>query len=286
LIKKHSVLSIRQKKDRGEKIAALTAYDFPIARILDRAGLDIILVGDSLGMVVQGQANTLAVTVSEMIYHLRLVRRAVERALLVVDMPFGSYQESPRLAVRNAVRLIKQGGAEAVKLEGGRCRLAIIRALLDAEIPVMGHLGLTPQSVHRFGGYRIQGRTLHEIDALLFDAEALQSVGCFALVLEGIPLEVARLLTERLAIPTIGIGSGPHCDGQILVTHDMLGWDPDSRLTFVRTYARMAELIEEAVRRYGDDIRRGAFPSGEESFALEATVLEALKQKHGTHHQD
>jgi 3-methyl-2-oxobutanoate hydroxymethyltransferase len=286
LARKQTIATIRQKKARGEKITALTAYDFPTARVLDQAGLDIILVGDSLGMVVQGGPDTLAVTAEEMLYHLRLVRRAVQSALLVVDMPYGSFHVSPRRTVRNAIILVKEGGAEAVKVEGGRQRLAAIRALLDAEIPVLGHLGLTPQSIHRFGGYKIQGRSLGEIEVLLSDAEALEAEGCFGVVLEGIPHPVAGLLTSRLGIPTIGIGSGPRCDGQILVSHDMLGWNPDSRLTFVREYAGLAELISGAVKRYAADVRQGAFPSLAESFPLDPEVEETLEKKYGTHRQD
>ena len=286
MAKKQTIATLRQKKARGERITALTAYDFPTALVLDQAGLDMILVGDSLGMVVQGRSDTLAVTMEEMLYHLRLVRRAVQSALLVVDMPYGSYHESPRRAVRNGIALVKEGGAEAVKVEGGRQRLAVIRALLDAEIPVLWHLGLTPQSVHRLGGYKIQGRSPGEIDALLSDAEALEAEGCFGVVLEGMPHPVAALLTSRLSIPTIGIGSGPRCDGQILVSHDMLGWDPGSRLTFVRVYAGLAELVGEAVRRYAADVQQGAFPSLDESFPLDPEVEKALREKYGTHRQD
>ena len=286
MAKKQTITTLRQKKVRGEKITALTAYDFPTARVLDQAGLDIILVGDSLGMVIQGRPDTLAVTVGEMLYHLRLVRRAVQSALLVVDMPYGSFHESPRRSVRNAITLVKEGGAEAVKVEGGRKRLPVIRALLDAEIPVLGHLGLTPQSVHRFGGYKIQGRSLGEVEVLLSDAEALEAEGCFGIVLEGIPHPVAGLLTSRLGIPTIGIGSGPQCDGQILVSHDMLGWNPESRLTFVRAYAGLAELVGEAVKRYAADVQQGAFPSLAESFPLDPEVEKSLKEKYGTHRQD
>lgn len=286
MAKKQTIASLRQKKVRGEKITALTAYDFPTARVLDQAGLDMILVGDSLGMVIQGRPDTLAVTMEEMLYHLRLVRRAVQTALLVVDLPYGSFHESPRQAVRNAITLVKEGGAEAVKLEGGRKRLAVIRALLDAEIPVLGHLGLTPQSIHALGGYKIQGRSLGDIDTLLSEAEALEAEGCFGIVLEGIPHPVAALLTSRLGIPTIGIGSGPRCDGQILVSHDMLGWSPESRLTFVRTYAGLADAVGDAVRRYAADVQQGAFPSLDESFPLDPAVEKALKEKYGTHRQD
>ena len=286
MAKKQTIASLRQKKVRGEKITALTAYDFPTARVLDQAGLDMILVGDSLGMVIQGRPDTLAVTMEEMLYHLRLVRRAVQTALLVVDLPYGSFHESPRQAVRNAITLVKEGGAEAVKLEGGRKRLAVIRALLDAEIPVLGHLGLTPQSIHALGGYKIQGRSLGDIDTLLSEAEALEAEGCFGIVLEGIPHPVAALLTSRQGIPTIGIGSGPRCDGQILVSHDMLGWSPESRLTFVRTYAGLADAVGDAVRRYAADVQQGAFPSLDESFPLDPAVEKALKEKYGTHRQD
>jgi 3-methyl-2-oxobutanoate hydroxymethyltransferase len=286
LTKKHTVCSIRQKKTRGEKLVALTAYDYPTARILDEAGVDLVLVGDSLGMAVQGESSTLPVDMAAMLYHTRIVRRAVRRAFLVADLPFGAYQESPARAVRNAVRLVKASGAEAVKLEGGRRRLPAIAAILDAEIPVMGHLGLTPQSFHRLGGYRIQGRTVAEIDALVDDAGALQAAGCFAVVLEGVPHPVAGIITRQLAVPTIGIGSGPECDGQILVLHDLLGLGAEPAYRFVRPYARLADVIADAVRRFGEDVTRGAFPTLEESFTLDPAVQSEVQGRYGTHHQD
>ncbi len=286
MAKKRTVCTIRQKKSRGEKITALTAYDFPTARIVDDAGMDIVLVGDSLGMVVQGEVSTLPVDMAAMLYHTRIVRRAIRSALLVADLPFGAYQESPVQAVRNAIRLVKESGAEGVKLEGGRRRLPAITAILDAEIPVMGHLGLTPQSYHRLGGYRIQARTIAEIETLLEDAQALQAAGCFAVVLEGVPHQVADLITRQLAIPTIGIGSGPACDGQILVIHDLMGLGDAPPFKFVRAYARLAEVMIDAVRRYGADVTDGSFPSIDESFSLDPEVQRELEGRYGTHHQD
>ncbi len=286
MAKKHTVCTIRQKKSRGEKITALTAYDFPTARIVDDAGMDIVLVGDSLGMVVQGESSTLPVDMAAMLYHTRIVRRAVRSALLVADLPFGAYQESPIQAVHNAIRLVKESGAEGVKLEGGRRRLPAVTAILDAEIPVMGHLGLTPQSFNRLGGYRIQGRTVAEIENLLEDALALQGAGCFAVVLEGIPHPVAAIITRQLEIPTIGIGSGPACDGQILVLHDMLGLGDTPSFKFVRSYARLAEEMIRAVQRYGADVVSGSFPSIDESFTLDPEVQREVEGRYGTHHQD
>ncbi|HNR37774.1 MAG TPA: 3-methyl-2-oxobutanoate hydroxymethyltransferase [Acidobacteriota bacterium] len=286
MAKKHTVCTIRQKKSRGEKITALTAYDFPTARIVDDAGMDIVLVGDSLGMVVQGESSTLPVDMAAMLYHTRIVRRAVRSALLVADLPFGAYQESSIQAVHNSIRLVKESGAEGVKLEGGRRRLPAVTAILDAEIPVMGHLGLTPQSFHRLGGYRIQGRTVAEIENLIEDALALQAAGCFAVVLEGIPHPVAAIITRQLEIPTIGIGSGPACDGQILVLHDMLGLGDTPPFKFVRSYARLAEEMIRAVQRYGADVVAGSFPSIDESFTLDPEVQREVEGRYGTHHQD
>ncbi|MGA2814640.1 MAG: 3-methyl-2-oxobutanoate hydroxymethyltransferase, partial [Candidatus Acidiferrum sp.] len=231
-----TVQTLAEKKQRREPIVSLTAYDYATARLADEAGVDLILVGDSLAQVVLGYDSTLPVTVEEMLHHTRAVRRAVKHAFLVADLPFGSYHAGGRKAVENAVRFVKDGGAEAVKIEGGISRLPIIHRILDAEIPVVGHIGLTPQSVHRMGGYKVQGKTAPAIDALLADATALDRAGVAAIVLEGIPREVAARITAQVATPTIGIGAGPDCDGQILVFHDLAGLTFHSPAKFVRRY--------------------------------------------------
>jgi 3-methyl-2-oxobutanoate hydroxymethyltransferase len=253
-------------KRQGQKIAALTAYDALFAQLLDEAGVDLLLVGDSLGMVIQGHDNTLPVTLDEVLYHTKAVRRGIKRALLVADMPFLSYQISPEEALRNAGRLLKEGGAEAVKLEGGKILCETVRRLVQSGIPVMGHLGLTPQSIHKFGGYGVRGKSREESHELLEDAIALEEAGAFAIVLEKIPSAVAREITQKLNVPTIGIGAGPHCDGQILVTHDALGLFERFRPKFVRRYAELATLIRDSCRRYVEDVRQGNFPSEEESY--------------------
>ncbi|MCP4214033.1 MAG: 3-methyl-2-oxobutanoate hydroxymethyltransferase, partial [bacterium] len=223
LNEKHTILSLKSKKRRGEKISSLTASDYPTARLLSEAGVDIILVGDSLAMVVQGQKNTLKVTMEDMVYHTRLVARAEPRSLLVADMPFGSFHVSPKESVKNALQFVK-AGAEAVKLEGGRKRFDVIKAILDAEIPVMGHLGLTPQSVNRLGGFRMQGKLKKAAEEMLEDARGLEELGVFAMVLESIPAQLGKEISESIKIPTIGIGAGKDCDGQVLVFHDMVGF--------------------------------------------------------------
>jgi 3-methyl-2-oxobutanoate hydroxymethyltransferase len=250
--------------ERGEKVVMLTAYDYRQARLVEAAGADITLVGDSLAMVVLGHQDTLAVTVEEMLHHVKAVRRGTERALLVADMPFGSFHLGTEATVANAVRFIKEGGAQGVKIEGPRA--ALVRALVDAEIPVMAHLGLTPQSVHRFGGYKVQGKGRKAADQLLDDAAELEAAGAFSLVLECVPSELAREVSERLAIPTIGIGAGPYCDGQVLVYHDLLGFEDRLAPKFVRRYAELGKLTKEALERYAADVRSGEFPSDEESF--------------------
>jgi 3-methyl-2-oxobutanoate hydroxymethyltransferase len=266
---KVTVRTLRRMKEQGEKITMLTAYDLPTARAVDDAGIDIVLVGDSLGMVVLGYSTTLPVTMDEMVHHARAVARGVSRALLVVDLPFMSYQVSREDALRSAGRLMKEAGAEAVKLEGGREVLVAVEALVAAGIPVMGHLGLTPQAYHRMGGYRVQARTAEEADRLLKDAAALERAGIFALVLEGIPAEVARGVTQDLAVPTIGIGAGPFCDGQVLVTHDMLGLQTDLSPKFVKRYAQARQLFVDAMRQFRDEVRSGAFPGAEHSYDLD-----------------
>jgi len=257
----------------GKPITALTAYDYATSRLVDEAGIDMILVGDSLAMVVLGHDNTLAVTVDEMLHHTRAVRRAVRRALVVADMPFGSYHGKLSEGVANAVRFVKEAGAEAVKIEGARTEL--VRALTDAEIPVVGHLGLTPQSVHRMGGYRVQAKTAETMLQLRSDAEALAESGAGAIVLEGVPREVAAAVTADLAIPTIGIGAGPECDGQILVFHDILNMTFAPRAKFVRQYADAAALIRDAVERYREDVEHHTFPTDAESYHLPAEVRDA-----------
>ena len=255
-----------EMKRQGKPVSALTAYDYPSARHVDEAGIDLLLVGDSLAMVVMGHENTMAVTVDEMLHHARAVRRAVRRALVVVDMPFGSYHTSIADGVNNAVRFVKEAGAEAVKIEGPRTDL--VRALVDAEIPVIGHLGLTPQSVNRMGGYRVQARTVETARQLKADSLALADAGAGALVLEGVPREVAAEITAELSIPTIGIGAGPGCDGQILVFHDLVGLTFAQPAKFVRRYCDAGSLIRSAVEHYREDVEQHAFPSDQESYHL------------------
>jgi 3-methyl-2-oxobutanoate hydroxymethyltransferase len=260
-----TVPSLAKRKSRGEPIAMLTAYDFTFARIFDAAGIDVLLVGDSLGNVVQGHDTTLPVTLDETIYHTRLVARAAARALVVADLPFGTFQISPEEALRNSVRCVKEGGAHAVKLEGGTAIAATIERIVRAEIPVMGHVGLTPQAVHRMGGHRVQGRSEDDARRVLDDARAVQEAGAFAVVLEGMPADLAREVTRELAIPTIGIGAGVDCDGQVLVMHDMLGlsdWTP----SFVKAYAAVGATVAQAARRYAEEVRERKFPDPEHSY--------------------
>jgi len=273
---KVTVPSLLEKKLLRQPITAVTAYDYASARLVDEAGLDVVLVGDSLAMVMQGHENTLSITMDEMLLYTRGVRRAVKRALLVADMPFGSYQIDEREGVANAVRFVKEAGAEAVKLEGGCKRSNLVRRMVDAEIPVMGHLGLTPQSVNRMGGYKVQGKTMEAIDELRTDALALEDAGCFALVLEGVPRELARIVTEELQIPTIGIGAGPDCDGQILVLHDILTTTFSPPAKFVRRYADVAAVIRDALKEYRQDVEARTFPSDAESYHLSREVRELM----------
>ncbi len=263
---KVTVQTLLGMKRKGEKIVMLTAYDFQTAVIEDRAGVDMILVGDSLGMVVLGYENTLPVTIEEVIHHLKGVARARPQAFLVGDMPFMTYQASAVDAVRNAGRLLKEGGAEAVKLEGGRRMETVLRAILDADIPVMGHIGLTPQSVHRFGGYRVQGRDDESADRLVDEARFLQDVGCFSMVLEGIPWQLAQRISESVDIPTIGIGAGPHCDGQVLVVNDLLGMSDEFTPRFVKRYAELGRQMMDAFEAYIADVRSGEFPDLDHSY--------------------
>jgi 3-methyl-2-oxobutanoate hydroxymethyltransferase len=274
---KVTVPAVRLSKERGEKLVCLTAYDYPTARIVDEAGTDIILVGDSLGNVVLGYDSTVPVTLEEMLHHTRAVRRGVERALLVADMPYGTYHTGEHDAVRAALRLVKEGGAEAVKLEGGRGRVEIIRRLVSEEIPVMGHIGLTPQSLHKLGSYRLQAKTADAARALVEDARMLEDAGVFAVVLEVVPREIARAVTETLHIPTIGIGAGADCDAQILVTHDLLGLSfSKTSPRFVRQYADLHETISGAIQAYAEDVRAGSFPSDHESYPLPADAAAEL----------
>jgi 3-methyl-2-oxobutanoate hydroxymethyltransferase len=255
------------------KITCLTAYDYPTARLLDEAGVEVLLVGDSLGMVMLGHETTLPVTVDEMLHHTRAVRKGTRRALVVADMPFGSYHADISESVRNAVRFVKEAGAEAVKVEGGERRLELIVRLTEAEIPVMGHVGLTPQSLHAMGGFKVQGKTPDAAEHLIRDARAVEAAGAFAIVLEGIPRELAALITRELRIPTIGIGAGPDCDGQILVVNDLLGLTFSSVPKFARRYANLAELISSSVREYCSDVRCGSFPSDAESYHMPESKL-------------
>jgi 3-methyl-2-oxobutanoate hydroxymethyltransferase len=258
------------------KITCLTAYDYPTARLLDDAGVDILLVGDSVGMAVLGYDSTLPVTLDEMIHHTRAVRRATKRALLVADMPYGSFHVSLEESVRNAVRLVKEGGAEAVKVEGGERRIELIARLVEAEIPVMGHVGLTPQSVNALGGFHVQGKTTDAARQVERDARAVESAGAFSIVLESMPRDLAARITERLTIPTIGIGAGPDCDGQVLVIHDLLGLGAGHKPKFVRQYANLSTEITRAVTTYCDDVRSGNFPSDAESYHSAAELREQL----------
>jgi 3-methyl-2-oxobutanoate hydroxymethyltransferase len=268
------------RKRRGERLVMLTAYDTPTARILDSSGIDVILVGDSLGMVVLGRETTLPVTMDEMIHHTRAVSRGTSRALVTGDMPFLSYHESPAQAVRNAGRFVQEAGAASVKMEGGGKRLEAIQAVLDAEIPVMGHLGLTPQSFHRMGGFRMQGKTGERAHQIMEDARALADTGIFALVLEGIPAELARAVTREVPCPTFGIGAGPHCDGQVLVLHDLLGLT-ESPPRFVRRYADLGTEIAHAVQRFQKDVRDGGFPSEEETYPSPEGLAAEIRQRYG-----
>lgn len=272
-----TVKSILQRKREKKKITALTAYDYPFAKILDEAGIDIILVGDSLGNVILGYENTLPVTMDEMIHHTKAVGKAVKNALLIGDMPFMSYQASQTQCIENAGRFIKEAGAKAVKLEGGKGIAEKIEALIDMGIPVMGHVGLTPQFIHKFGGYRVQGKDKESAEQILTDAKAVEKAGAFSIVLEGIPYTLAKKITETLSISTIGIGAGPYCDGQILVTHDLLGMSGEFMPKFVRRYAEIGDDILKAVTEYKDDVQQGNFPSREESYERTADYLKVLK---------
>jgi 3-methyl-2-oxobutanoate hydroxymethyltransferase len=264
--KKITIPDVLTMKREHRRISMLTSYDYPFTRIMDAAGVDIILVGDSAGVVVAGHETTLPVTMDDMVYHTRAVRRADPRALVVADMPFMSYQTGVEDACRNSGRLIKEGGAEAVKIEGGMNMAHVIRAVSQIDIPVMGHIGLTPQSIHRMGGYKVQGRK-EQADRIMEDAYAVQNSGAFAVVLEGIPAKLAAEISAELTIPTIGIGAGPSCDGQVLVIHDILGLCEKYSPKFVKRYADLGPVISEAVKQYVSEVRSGEFPTGEHSFS-------------------
>ena len=274
--KKVTTRALREKKERGEPISMLTAYDYPTALAMDIAGVDSILVGDSLGMVVLGYENTLPVTMEEMLHHCRAVARGAKTALLVGDMPFLSYQISVEEAVRNAGRFLQQGGMDAVKLEGGRERIEAIRSIVGAGIPVMGHLGLTPQSVHQLGGFRAQGKTATSAKRLLEDAIFLQDAGCFSLVLESVPARLGAFVSQKLQIPTIGIGAGPGCDGQVLVTHDLLGLFDRFTPRFVKKYADLHGEMERAFGEYLREVQNRTFPAHEHTVELPNDEWEAF----------
>jgi 3-methyl-2-oxobutanoate hydroxymethyltransferase len=268
-IQKITIPSLQNKKKQKEKITAITAYDFPVAKIVDECGIDIILVGDSLGMVVLGYENTIPVTMEEMIHHTKPVARASKNALVVGDMPYFSFHLSIDESVMNASRFLKEAGAKAVKIEGAsRKRLKLIEALVEAEIPVMGHVGLTPQSIHHFGQFKVKGREVEEAKKIITDAINLEKSGVFSVVLECIPMEVGRIITEKLEVPTIGIGAGPYCDGQILVFHDLVGYSNGYLPKFVKKYADFHEIISRSVRSYIDDVKEGKFPNDKYSYHL------------------
>jgi len=274
---KVTVSSLREKKVHHEPVTCLTAYDYSSARLVDEAGIDMVLVGDSLAMTMLGHENTLSVTVDEMLHHVKAVRRGVKDALLIADMPYGSYHVDGKEAVRNATRLVKEGGAEAVKMEGGEKRADVIRQVIDAEIPVAGHIGLTPQSLNRMGGFKVQGKTLTDIEQLMRDATALDRAGVACIFLEGIPREVAEMITSEVAAPTIGIGAGPGCDGQVLVFHDILNLTFGPSAKFVRRYADIAAEITQAVQSYCADVNSRQYPADSESYHLSAETRQALE---------
>ncbi len=272
-----SIHKLKEWKAQGQRFAMLTAYDYPSARLVEQAGVPVILVGDSLGSVVLGYDSTVPVTIDDVVYHTRAVARATSRAIIVGDMPFMSYQASPDDAMRNAGRLLQEGGATAVKLEGGTHVVPLVRRMVECGIPVMGHLGLTPQSVNQFGGHRVQGRTPAAAARLINDARALEEAGAFAIVLETIPAPLAKMVTERITVPTIGIGAGPHCDGQVQVFHDLLGIYDDCRpLKHAKRYANLGETIRNAVREYATEVEQCAFPTAEHSFEMDDATLAEL----------
>jgi 3-methyl-2-oxobutanoate hydroxymethyltransferase len=273
---KTTVLTLAEKRRRGEPITMLTAYDYPMARAVDQAGIDAILVGDSLAMVVLGHPNTLTVTMDEMLHHARAVSRGASHPLLIGDMPFMSYQSDAGAAVRNAGRFLQEAGMEAVKLEGGRAFADTARSIVRAGIPVMGHVGLTPQSLNALGGWRVQGRSAPAARTILDDARAMEDAGCFALVVESVPERLGSYLTEQVSIPTIGIGAGPECDGQVLVWHDLLGLYEGRSPRFVKRYADVGSEISRALEAYAEDVRSGRFPEDQHTYAMPEEELEAF----------
>lgn len=276
--KKITIPDLQEKKRTGKKITMLTAYDYPIARLVDEAGIDCILVGDSLGMVVLGYESTVPVTMDEMIHHSKAVRRGTKYAFLIGDMPFMSYQISREEAVRNAGRFMKEAGCDAVKLEGGDEVLDVTKAIIDAGIPVLGHLGLTPQTISKLGGYRIQGKDAEAAKKIIDQALRLERAGCFALVLECVPDEVAKMITEKLSIPTIGIGAGPDCDGQVLVTNDMVGLFDRFVPKFVKQYVKLSASILDGIKRFKEDVEAVRFPDKEHSFGIKEEELKKMKK--------
>jgi len=262
------VPALRAAKEKGEKLVCLTAYDYPTARIVDEAGVDMILVGDSMGNVVHGYGNTIPVSLDEIVASCIDVKRGTERAMVIADMPFGSYHVNPDTSVQNALKLMKYGGAEAIKLEGGRNRVELVRRLFNEEIPVVAHIGLTPQSVYKMGGYRVQGRTAEQAKRLIEDAKLLEEAGAFAIVLELVPREVAEMITNELKISTIGIGAGPHCDVQVLVLHDLVGMTFGRQPRFVRQYADLRKSMTDAIHSWTSDVKTGAYPNENESYGL------------------
>jgi 3-methyl-2-oxobutanoate hydroxymethyltransferase len=279
--KKVTILDLKSKKEKAEPITMLTAYDYPTGLLVDQAGIDIILVGDSLAMVVLGHESTVAVTMDEMLHHCKAVARGAKYPLLVGDMPFMSYQVDIKEAIRNAGRFLKEGGMDVVKLEGGRDMAPTVEAIVGAGIPVMGHIGLTPQTISKLGGYRVQGKDVAAARALIDDARALEDAGAFSIILEAIPGPVAKLITERVSVPTIGIGAGPDCDGQVLVIHDLIGLFDRFVPKFVKQYASIFPAIHQALENYRDDVLSGAFPGPEHGYGMSDEALEALLEELG-----
>jgi 3-methyl-2-oxobutanoate hydroxymethyltransferase len=278
-MEKITTAMIREMKDRGERIAMVAAYDYPTARMLDDAGIDSVLVGDSVGNVILGYRDTLSVTMDEMIHHTKAVARGVKRALVVGDMPFMSYQASTEDAIRNAGRFLKEGHAEAVKVEGGRGMIKKIEAIIQSGVPVMGHLGLTPQWYHQFGGFRVRGKTESTARAILEDAQRLERVGVFSIVLECVPWQLAKLVTEKVEVPTIGIGAGPYCDGQVLVLHDLLGLTGPHVPKFVKRYAKFDDVVIKALTNFKQDVKTGKFPTLEHSYDMPREEMRKLRRE-------
>ncbi len=271
-----TINDIKDMKRKGQRIPMVTAYDYPTAKLLDEAGIPFILVGDSLGQVVLGYESTVRVTMEDMLHHIKAVMRGAQHALVVADMPFMSYQSDVATAIRNAGRMMQEGGAGAVKLEGGEYMAETVRRIVECGIPVQGHIGLTPQSVHQLGGYKVQGRTTKAAAKLIRDAQALEEAGAFSIVLESVPAPLSRIITQKLAIPTIGIGAGVHCDGQVQVLHDMMGLFTDFVPKHAKRYANIAEIFKDAAARYINEVQEGSFPTNKESFALDEAVLAEL----------